>query len=105
MGVKIQLFDVGAYRPYSFRFLSVGMDEKRILQRKSKHKRRIGRLHYEYCCPHKARTPRKPQDSYAYSLLPRELKSTLKSMVGFFNSYFELLQFIEIIYITSKCNQ
>jgi hypothetical protein len=26
-------------RPYSFRFLSVGMDEKRSLQRKSKHKR------------------------------------------------------------------
>ena len=26
-------------------------------------------------------------------------------MVGFLNTYFELLQFIEIIYITSKCNQ
>jgi len=37
--------------------------------------------------------------------LPRELKSALKSMVGFLNTYFELLQFIEIIYITSKCNQ
>jgi len=47
MGVKIQLFEVGAYRPYSFRFLSVGMDEKRGLQRKSKHKRRIGRSHFE----------------------------------------------------------
>ena len=34
-------------RPYSFRYLSVGMDEKRSLQRKSKHKRRIGRSHYE----------------------------------------------------------
>ena len=38
MGVKIQLFEVGVYRPYSFRFLSVGMDEKRSLQRKSKRK-------------------------------------------------------------------
>jgi len=38
-------------------------------------------------------------------LLPRELKSALKSMVGFLNFYFELLQFIEIIYITNKCNQ
>ena len=27
------------------------------------------------------------------------------SMVGFLNTYFELLQFIEIIYITNKCNQ
>ena len=33
-------------------------------------------------------------------LLPRGLKSALKSMVGFLNTYFELLQFIEIIYIT-----
>ena len=32
-------------------------------------------------------------------------KSALKSMVGFLNTYFELLQFIEIIYITNKCNQ
>ena len=26
-------------------------------------------------------------------------------MVGFLNTYFELLQYIEIIYITNKCNQ
>jgi len=26
-------------------------------------------------------------------------------MVGFFNTYFELLQFIEIVYVTNKCNQ
>ena len=26
-------------------------------------------------------------------------------MAGFLNIYFELLQFIEIIYITNKCNQ
>ena len=26
-------------------------------------------------------------------------------MMGFLNTYFELLQFIEIIYITNKCNQ
>jgi hypothetical protein len=38
-------------------------------------------------------------------LLPRGLKIALNSMVGFFNTYFELLQFTEIIYITNKCNQ
>ena len=38
-------------------------------------------------------------------LLPRELTSALKSMVGFLNTYFELLHFIELIYITDKCNQ
>ena len=26
-------------------------------------------------------------------------------MVGFLNTYFELLQFIQIIYITNTCNQ
>ena len=26
-------------------------------------------------------------------------------MVGFLNTYFELLQFIDIIYITNKCNE
>jgi hypothetical protein len=34
-----------------------------------------------------------------------ELKSALKSMVGFLDTYFELLQFIEIIYIANKCNK
>ena len=38
-------------------------------------------------------------------LLPGGLKSALKSMVGFLNTYFELLHFTEIIYITNKCNQ
>ena len=36
MGVKIQLFEIGAYTSYSFRFSCVGMDEKRSLQRKRK---------------------------------------------------------------------
>jgi hypothetical protein len=38
-------------------------------------------------------------------LLPRGLKSALKSMVEFLNTYFELQQFIELIYITNKRNQ
>ena len=37
--------------------------------------------------------------------IAKRVKSALKSMVGFLNTYFELLQFIEIIYITNKCNQ
>jgi len=47
-----------------------------------------------------ARTPRRP-----HVLLARGMKSALKSLVGFLNTYSELLQFIEIIYITNKCNQ
>jgi hypothetical protein len=37
--------------------------------------------------------------------IAKKVESALKSMVGFLNTYFELLQFIEIIYITNKCNQ
>jgi len=102
MGVKIQLFEVGVYRSD---FCLWGIEEKRSLQRKSKHKRRIGRSHYEWCCRHKARALRRPEERYTYCLLPRGLKSALNLIVGFLNTYFELLQFIEIIYITNKCNQ
>jgi hypothetical protein len=45
------------------------------------------------------------QDLRRTTLLPRELKSALKSMVVFLNIYFELLQFIDIIYITNKRSQ
>jgi hypothetical protein len=38
-------------------------------------------------------------------LLPRGLKIAFKSVVGFLNTYFKLLQFIEIIYLTNKCNR
>ena len=41
----------------------------------------------------------------ATRMLRRELKISLKSMVGFLNTYCELLQFNDIIYITNKCNQ
>ena len=40
-----------------------------------------------------------------HTIAKRVEKSAFKSMVGFLNTYFELLQFIEIIYITNKCNQ
>jgi hypothetical protein len=37
--------------------------------------------------------------------IAKRVENALKSMVGFLNTYFELLQFIEIIYITNKRNQ
>jgi len=85
------------------RFLSVGMDEKRSLQRESKHKRRIGRSRYEQCCLHKVRTPRRPQESYTYCC--QEGWKVHWNRFWDFWTQFELLQFIEIIYITNKCNQ
>jgi len=86
------------------RFLSVGMCEKRSLQRKSKHKRRIGRSHYEQCCTHKARTPIRPQESYTYCC-KEGWKVHWSRWWDFLYTYFELLHFIEVIYITNKCNQ
>jgi len=37
--------------------------------------------------------------------IAKRVESALESMVGFLNTYFVLLHFIEIIYITNKCNQ
>ena len=36
--------------------------------------------------------------------IAKRVEIALKSIVGFLNTYFELLQFIEIIYINNKCN-
>ena len=37
--------------------------------------------------------------------IAKRIQNTLQSMVGFLNTYFERMQFIEIIHITNKCNQ
>ena len=37
--------------------------------------------------------------------IAKRVEKYTESMVGFLNTYFELLQFIDIIYITNKCNQ
>jgi len=52
-----------------------------------------------------AHTNTKTTSGELHVLLPRWLKSALKSMVALLNTYCEVLQFIEIIYITNKCNQ
>jgi len=37
--------------------------------------------------------------------IAKRVENALTSMVGFLNTSFELLQFIEIVYLTNKCNQ
>jgi hypothetical protein len=37
--------------------------------------------------------------------IAKRVESALKSMVGFLKTYFETLQFIEVIYITNKCHE
>jgi len=85
------------------RFLSVGMDEKRSLQRKvNTRDELVARIVNSAALTSKNA---KTTPGELYLLLPRGLKSALKSMVGFLNIYCELLRFIEIIYITNKYNQ
>jgi hypothetical protein len=69
------------------------MNEKRILSRKSKQKNEL-----VYRIMNSAALIKQERQND----LRREKKSALKSMVRFLNTYFELLQFIEIIYITNK---
>jgi hypothetical protein len=99
MGVEIQLFEVGLT---ALNF-SVRMNEKRNLQRKfNTRDELVARIMNSA-----ALSKQELLDDFrrAHIPLPRELKSVLKSMVGFLNTYFELLQFIETIYLTNKCNQ
>jgi len=93
MGVKIQLFEVGAYR---LDFCLWGWMKSEIYKEKlNTREELVFRIMNSA-----ALIKQEHQDD-----LRRGLKSTLKSMVGFLNAYFELLQLIEIIYVTNKCNQ
>jgi hypothetical protein len=103
MGVEIQLFEVGVYRPYSFRYLSVGMDEKRSLQKKKVNTRdeMVARIMNSVALLQQER-----QDDLrrvTRTVVKRVKKCT--EVDGWIFEHFELLQFIEIIYITNKCNQ
>jgi hypothetical protein len=61
-------------------------------------------MHFSTLLPTKSKNA-KMTSAELHVLLSRELKSALKSKVGFLNTYFELFQFIDTIYITNKCNQ
>ena len=101
MGVKIQLFEVGAYR---LDFCLCWWMKSEVYKEKVNTRDWISPSHYEQCCPHKARTPRRPQESYTYCY-QEGWKAHWSRCVGFLNTYLELLQFIEIIYIINKCNK
>jgi len=96
MGVKIQLFEIGAYRSD---FCLWGWMKSEVYKEKVNTRDELVPR-----CPYKAKKA-KTTSGQLHVLFPRGLKSALKSMVGFLNTYFELLQFIEIIYVTNKCNQ
>ena len=96
MGVKIQLFDVGAYR---LDFCLWGWMKSELYEAKvNTRDELVARITNSAALIKQER-----QDDLRR--ITRGLKSALKSIVEFLNIYFELLQFIEIIYITNKCNQ
>jgi hypothetical protein len=84
MGVKIQPFEAGSYRSD---FSLWGWMKSEVYKEK---------LNTRYQLVARIMN---------ITLLPRGLKSALKSMVGFLNTCFAMFQFIEIIYITNKYNQ
>jgi hypothetical protein len=94
MGVEIQLFEINAYR---FDFCVWGWMKSEVYKEKVNTRDELGAGIMNSA----ALIKQERQDV----LLPRELKSALNSTVGFLNTYFELLQFIELIYITNKFNQ
>jgi hypothetical protein len=100
MGVKIQLFEVDAFR--SDFCLWEWMKSEVYKEKVNTRDELVARIMNSAAL---LKQERQGDLRRATRTLPRELKSALKSMVGFVNTYFELLQFIEIIYITNKYNQ
>ena len=103
MGVKMQLVEVSAYRPFSLRFcLWVWMKSEAYKETVNTRDELVARVMNSAAVI----KPEREDD------LRRATRTIVKRVVkcievdgGIFNSYFELLQFIEIIYITSKYNQ
>jgi hypothetical protein len=82
MGVKIQLFEVGAYRPYSFTFLLWAWMKSEVYKEKvNTRDELVARI--TNSAPHINKNA-KTTSAELHLLLPGELKSALKSTVGFF---------------------
>ena len=100
MGVKIQLFEVGAYR--SDLCLWGWMKSEGYKEKVNTRDELVARIMNSAAL---VKQERQDDLRELHVLLPRGLKSALKSIVRVLNTYCELLQFIEIIYITNKCSQ
>jgi hypothetical protein len=99
MGVKIQLFEIGAYK---YDFCLCGWMKSEVYKEKVNTREFVARImNIAALIKHE----RQDTSGELHVLLPREMKSALNSMVGFLSTYFEPLQLIEIIYITDKCSQ
>jgi len=100
MGVKIQLFEVGAYRSD---FCLWGWMKSEVYKEKANTRDElVARIMNSAAL---IKQERQDDLKRATRTIAKRVEIALKSMVGFLNTYFKLLQFIEIIYITNKCNQ
>jgi hypothetical protein len=96
VNVKIQLFEVGAY---SFRFLSVGMNENEVYKEKvNTRDDLVARITNSAVLIKQER-----QDNLRRAT--RTVAKRVEKCIEVDGGIFEMLQFIEIIYITNKCNQ
>jgi hypothetical protein len=100
MGVKIQLFEVGAYRSD---FCMFGWMKSEVNKEKVNTRDEL----VASIMNSAALIKQERQDDLrkATRTIAKRVENSMKSMVKFLKTYFELLQFIEIIYITNKCNQ
>ena len=97
MGVKIQLFEVGAYRS---EFCLWGRMKSEFYKEKiSTRDELVSRIMNIRSA---ALIKQERQDDLRRAT--RTVAKRVEKCIGFLNTYFELLQFIEIIYI-NKCNR
>jgi len=100
MGVEIQLFEVGAYRSD---FCLWGRMKSEVYKEKvNTIDELVARIMNSAALINEERQYDLRTATYT---IAKRVKSALKSMVGFLNTYFELLQLIEIIYIINIYNQ
>jgi len=100
MSVKIQLFEVGAYRSD---FCLRGWMKSEVYKEKvNTRDDLVARIMNSAAL---IKQERQDDLRRATRTIAKRVEKYIKSMVGFLNTYFELLQFIEIIYIINKCNQ
>ena len=100
MGVKIQLFEVGAYRLDSC--LWGWMKSEFYKEKVNTRDEFVARI-----MKSAALIKQERQDDLRRTTrtIAKNVESSSNSKVGLLDTYFELLQFIEIIYINTKCNQ
>jgi hypothetical protein len=91
------------FRPYTFRFLSVwGWMKSEVYKEKVNTRDEL----VAHIMNSAALLKQELQDDLRKDTRTtvKRVESALQSMVRFLNTYFEMLQFIEIIYIKNKCN-